>query len=106
MILDKINPHTKGNQYPDILMAKLLETDKILWAKIYCELNCWDFPNALIEIKPKDWDTFDLNEKLEISRPIMKKITDTLGERWVSREWNKDRMTEEEHNRWWIDHHL
>jgi len=103
----KIRPHTAGVDLVDNLITLLLTINKIEWARIYCELNCWKFPKELEELKPKWWvnDNADgpgTDVKSDIISPINNKIIEVLGRRWISREWNKGRMTEHEHNVWWI----
>ncbi len=95
------------------ILKKLDKIPKIKWAAIYCTFNRWGFPNEMDDVKPKWWTeddengmTRDSDRKILINIPVMDIIKSTLGERWVSRECNKDRMTEEEHNDWWIKNHI
>ena len=108
-ILEKIKDKCtlSGVSNSNAYIKELEKIDKIHWARIYCELNCWKMPKELIQLKPKWWKNDNVDKrKSDIIRPINNHIVLILGKRWVSREWNKERMTEEEHNRWWIDTHL
>lgn len=87
-------------------IKELEKVDKMLWAGIWCKLNTWNFPDELNHIKPEWWNNASSGEMQEIIRPLNSHIKSILGERWVSREWNKDRMTEEEHNKWWLKQKL
>jgi len=110
-----MRPQTKGEDYLINIMAELELIDKIKWAGMWCKLNSWQWPDELERFKPEWWTDLsyvgESNEKLmdqmgEIIRPVNSKIDETLGHRWISREWNKKRMTEEEHNIWWIKNHI
>lgn len=86
-------------------LQELKKVDKMKWASIHCALNRWEFPEELIQLKPDWWiDNKADKRKPEIITPINNHIELTLGRRWISREWNKELMTEEEHNKWWIKH--
>ena len=64
-------------------------------AKIWCELNKWDWPKEIpYEEKPEEWNILCRRQK------IMDKIRDRIGHKAISREWNIDRMTDEEHEEW------
>lgn len=72
------------------------------WAKIWCSLNSWKIPELLSHIKPDWWDDEPSKEKGEkmylFVMPLMKRITFVIGDKATSREWNRDMMTDEEHD--------
>lgn len=87
-------------------MKELEKINKIKWASIWCIFNTWGWPDELEHIKPKGFDELSSNQILPIIRPYMDHINKTLGDRWISREWNKSKMSEQEHNKWWIENHI
>ena len=89
------------------LISELEKIDKMKWASIYCTLNGWAWPDELKHIKPKWWDrSVIMDRKSKIIDPLINHIERTLGSRWISREWNKIRMNEAEHNKWWIKNYV
>jgi hypothetical protein len=88
--------------------STISELDKIPvteWAKIWCKLNSWEIPDCLQHIKPSWWDDEPSKKKGEMMmnflRPIMSKIKYTIGDKACNREWNRDKMTDEEHEIFW-----
>lgn len=75
------------------------------WAKIWCKLNSWEIPDCLQHIKPSWWDDEPSKKKgemmMEFLRPLMSEIKCTIGDKACNREWNRDRMTDEEHELFW-----
>lgn len=86
-------------------ISELFKVDKSLWPKIWCTLNCWEFPEELIHVKPDWWDTVvgrdAVDKKMAVNRIIMDYIADQVGMKACNRYWNKDRMTDEEHEEFW-----
>lgn len=77
------------------------------WAKMWCSFNRWEFPETLNHIKPDWWDTEHGhntemgNRKFDFLRPIMEHIEKVIGQKACNREWNRDRMTDEQHEEFW-----
>lgn len=74
------------------------------WAQIWCELNSWKMPEQLHAIKPYWWKDMDLKNTEKMSpfiRPIREYIEGTIGKKTISRQWNKDRMTDEQFEFFW-----
>ena len=67
------------------------------WARIWCELNSWIIPKELEHIKPKWWVGNNIARAMNFLRPIMQHIETTIGMKACNRYWNKDNMTDEEH---------
>ena len=105
----KLNkPRQPRLQQTDVSGSAISELDKIPvteWAKIWCKLNSWEIPDSLQHIKPSWWDDEPSKAKGEMMmgflRPIMSKIKYTIGDKACNREWNRDRMTDEEHELFW-----
>jgi len=89
----------KRNLIPTEELDKIPVSD---WAKAWCSLNRWEIPDCLSRIKPKWWDEkHDMNTKMEFLKPLMYKIELKIGKKACNREWNKGRMTDEEHELFW-----
>src|SRR6185503_2135291 len=86
-------------------IAAINKLNRSQWAKIWCELNAWGWPQALKEIKPSWWDQTahadSQHRKFDFTNPIMKYIEYSIGMQACNREWNRDRMTDEEHEAFW-----
>ncbi len=61
-------------------------------AKFWCQLNSFEWPVELLDAadRAKTWD-------------LMCRISAAIGDKACNREWNRDRMTDEEHERWWAN---
>ncbi len=73
----------------------LAQDDKTLaeWA---CMLNRWEWPKEIPNPElPKDWISSGRRSQLR------NWIEDKVGHKLVSRTWNKDSMTDEEHEDFW-----
>ena len=86
------------NKYNSIDELKKIPTSK--WARIWCDLNSWEFPKELEHIKPDYWDSAEMKTLGMFLRPLMQLIEDTIGEKVCNRYWNKD-MTDKEHEIFW-----
>jgi len=76
----------------------LKDVDEQRLAEIWCELNRWDWPNEI----PDPEDVGDIIKNNHPRRNlIMDFIHDEIGDKRCSREWNRDRMTDEEHEDWY-----
>lgn len=87
-------------------VKELRKIPKTEWAKLWCKLNSWKIPDGIT--KPGWWDNAFPSERrqnmrMDFLRPLMKEIVDTIGEKACNREWNIDRMTDEEHEQFWKD---
>jgi len=86
-------------------LLELYKVPVLEWDKLYCELNSWKIPEQLKKIKPDWWDDDSSREKsdkmIEFIRPLIFKIKSTIGKKACSREWNKDTMTDKEHEIFW-----
>lgn len=75
------------------------------WPKIWCSLNKWEIPDRLIHIKPPWWDEPDSKDKSdsmsEFLRPMMNEIMTKIGYKQLMREWNIERMNDDEFEEWW-----
>lgn len=58
-------------------------------------LNCWEWPEELPNPEP---DTYIPNDRRS---QLMRYIDGKVGGKLVSRRWNKDRMTDEQHEIFW-----
>ena len=65
-------------------------------AKFYCELNTWKWPEM---IPRPEKPVYVPNGRRS---NLMTEIENMVGEKFISRYWNKDRMTDEEHEAWWV----
>jgi len=80
------------------------ELDKIPvdeWPKIWCELNVWKIPKKMAHIKPQWFDGGSIYDKSIFINPLMKKIEMIVGHKACNREWNRDRMTDAQHEAFW-----
>ena len=81
--------------YEDI---EILEsTDHKDLAKWWCKLNSWEWVDELPDEPNDSVATSEINDRRGV---IMELIHDIIGERMISREWNRDRMTDLEHDIW------
>lgn len=71
-------------------------------AEMYCELNRWKWPPELEKFNPGDYGT--RQDSWRDAMPIMDFIQGIVGDKATSREWNKDNMTNEEHEVWYREH--
>jgi len=90
----------------DKLLEGLYKIPESKWAKIWVSLNIWKIPNELEHLKPSWWDgepdSKDKNQNMrDFISPINKEIEDTIGKKACNREWNRDRMTDKEHEIYW-----
>jgi hypothetical protein len=80
-----------------------LPTD--VWPRVYCDLNCWEWPKDLPQtIKPtwfKSKGKMMFHRQFHLVRPILEEIKDRVGEKAVSRYWNRERMNDQEFELWW-----
>lgn len=83
------------------LCSRLIDVPVHKWSSIWCDLNKWNWPTVFDDIKPSDWNTLPLNDKMDYISEAMAIITETIGEKECSREWNKDRMTLREFEVFW-----
>lgn len=98
---------------PFVSNSAVLELRKIPkseWARLWCKMNVWEFPNELKNVKPDWWDDEHTKEKREMMyqflEPIMEEISDEIGHKACNREWNRYRMTDEEHEKFWSSSRL
>jgi hypothetical protein len=75
-------------------------------AKAACQHNCWEWPEALAEIKPEGFDSLTYKEKsspLGEFRQIGKVLGDMVSEFDYSQQWwiTECRETAEAHLNWW-----
>lgn len=86
-------------------ILELRKIPKSEWARLWCKINSWEFPDELKNVKPKWWDDEHTKEKCEriyqFCMPIMKEISNEIGYKACNREWNRNRMTDEEHDKFW-----
>lgn len=73
--------------------------------EIWCKLNVWQFHEKILEFKPDNWDlmTDDVKSKFPIFRESIDYINSVVPEKEISREWNKNRMSHEEFEVWWVN---
>lgn len=77
------------------------------WSNIWVQFNGWDWPNDFWFARPKCWtemernEGFDSKQMSEFIEPIMRKIENAIGIKKCNREWNRNRMTDEEHEKFW-----
>lgn len=86
----------------EVFLSKLDDIPTTEYAKIYCELNIFKIPESLKNIQPQ-WlkcKKIDLLLTYKLF-PIMEKIESVIGEKACNREWNKNRMSDEEHEHFW-----
>jgi hypothetical protein len=76
----------------------LEKQDNPTLAKWWCQLNSWDWPDGLPD---KENDTGGKWSPENRRGKIMGWITDLVGMKACNREWNIDRMTDEEHEEFW-----
>ena len=82
--------------------AAIAAADNETLTRWCCLLNKWEWPDGIPdeEAVPKGrGDTGDTRRWL-----LMRECERTACEKAVSREWNRDRMTDEEHEAWWRIH--
>lgn len=75
------------------------------WPKLWCDFNSWKIPEQLIDLKPEWWHINDtaMENHQAVSRPSMNKIEAKCGRMALSREWNRERMTDAEFDIFWND---
>jgi len=76
-----------------------------MWAKMWCDFNTWNFPEEIIHVKPIWWldnnDALLLEKKsMFISMPMIT-IESRVGHKACLRQWNIDRMSDEEFEEFW-----
>jgi len=89
-------------------MNTITELDKIPkseWPEIYCSLNRWIIPNQLIHLRPNWWPYIlhydNFSDVKTFIDPLMEHIKNHIPDKVLSREWNKDTMSDEQHERWY-----
>lgn len=85
------------------MVEKLSTYDVSCYPRMWCQLNGWEFPDELIEFKPTNWELLPILEKDKIISPATKYIKDRISEKELLREWNKDRMTDQEFEEFWAN---
>ncbi len=76
-----------------------IPTDR--WAKIYCSLNKYEWPEDLPG-KPDWWvDDNGSDMKHEFVMPVMLRIVNAIGKKACNREWNRASMTDEQHEKFY-----
>jgi len=78
-------------------------------AKWWCEFNSWGWPSAIPNPETQDerMSFYENNYKLGENKrsrasQIMEWIDNRIGHRVISQEWNKERMSPEEFNDFWL----
>ena len=89
-------------------MKELEKISTSEWPKIWCSLNSWEFPKELQHIKPSWYDdevylTNNPHSRSNFIRPFMDEIEQKFTAKQLNRQWNIDRMTDEEHEAFWND---
>lgn len=93
------------DRLPEGLYATLFETSNEQLAKYFCRFNAWEFPEELLKYKPEWWGS-DKNRMYAFLKPVFRYIQDTIGVKACNREWNRETMSDEEHEAWWRDRYL
>lgn len=87
-------------------MEFLDKQDTVTLAKWWCKLNSWEWPDGLPN-KQASLHTFERGE-LEKWRGglIMDYIEMKIGKKRCNREWNRESMSDTEHETFWAAHYL
>lgn len=84
------------------LINELERIPQTEWAKIWASLNKYKIPEELKHIKPDWWDVgFDIERRSEFVSPLMWHIVHAVGMKACNREWNRESMTDAEHEEFW-----
>jgi len=71
-------------------------------AEIWCELNRWEWPIELLDIKPDDWrQPHGTSIAQTLGWQIMEEVRVIIADKVISREWNKREMSDEEFEAWY-----
>ena len=70
-------------------------------ASVWCDLNSSTFPEKLSHLKTVYDGLPNHTSKHEYVWSFMSRICDQIGMKECLREWNKNRMTNEEFETWW-----
>lgn len=68
---------------------------------VYCYFNNFEFPEELLDYKPKNWELLTIQIKHEFLTRSFKYIRNTIPDKKLSREWNKNKFNFEEFETWW-----
>lgn len=91
------------------MLDPLKELDKIPkseWPRMWADLNKHQIPVELQHTKPEWWET-EIEHNGHHGKchtfiwPIMGRICRTVGNKACNREWNRETMTDEEHEAFW-----
>lgn len=85
------------------MIDKIKSLNAEILPRIYCQINSWEFPDELIEFKPLNWELLPMQLKKPILQPAYDYLCAVVPEKERSREWNKDRMTNEEFEHFWAN---
>jgi hypothetical protein len=67
-------------------------------AKWWCMLNSWQWPR---EIPEPEQPILGIGSKNPRRHALMNTIDKIVGHKVINREWNRERMTDAEHEEWW-----
>lgn len=113
MNMENLSKEAKGNAVlHGVSYSVIDELHKIPvenWARMWCDMNSWNIPIELNHIKPYYWEDEGSQEKtdkmIHFLSPIMNEIYRKIGHKACLRQWNKDRMTDEEFEVFWYRHY-
>lgn len=91
--------------YGEDFIKELKMIDTKEWPQMWCEINSWKWPKQLDHVRPLFW--FERNFRYK--RPFVALINGFIEiyftDKQLNRQWNIDRMTDEEHEVFWLEHH-
>lgn len=86
-------------------IAELNKIPKSEWPAIWCSLNSWKIHDQIKHLQPDWWpETLNIENVSAVKsfiKPIMEHIQNYISDEVLSREWNKDNMTDEQHKKWY-----
>lgn len=60
------------------------DEQKLVW----CQLNCWEWPDRLIDDKPANWKNLSMDERLRFASPLMRSIEHNIAFNSILDYWN------------------